>query len=269
MRPASLRPGSGSAAGCRERLARVRHSQSLVAAEMDLVHASINRRTDIAAWYCPNAFWPEFNRITAARPTCVPDFVVADFPVAFARMGGDAFAETVNRIERTIAAGDHFVTYSDDVRQRTLVHRFGIEEHRIAVAPARCQPAGSRARRGRRSAGHRGSCGRLCDTAPAGGRQGAGSGGPAAGRGGVGPGPYLFYASQIRPKKNVGTLLIAFHHLVKRRFIGRRLLLTGSAAVMPEITALVTILGLQDDVLFSTGLPSRNSRPATTSQMWR
>jgi glycosyltransferase involved in cell wall biosynthesis len=238
----------------RERLGRVRHSQTLLAAEMELVHGLIARRPEIAAWYCPNAFWPEFNRLNGPRLLCVPDFVVADFPVEFARIGGDAFGETVRRIERTIATGDHFVTYSDDVRRSTLLKRFGIEEHRVSVVPHGAnrldrvldEAVGCVGTPGREAA-----CRELlrsamkkaesvADRPPA---------VPAAG-----PGPFLFYASQIRPNKNVGTLLTAFHHLVRTRFVGHRLVMTGSPHVMPEIAALVSALGLQDEVLFLRGL---------------
>lgn len=238
----------------RERLGRVRHSQTLLAAEMELVHALIARRSDISAWYCPNAFWPDFNRIPGPRLLCVPDFVVADFPVEFARLGGDAFAETVQRIERTISGGDHFVTYSDDVRQSTLVQRFGIEEHRVSVVPHGAnrldrvldEAVGAVGTPGRDAA-----CRELLRAAV---KKAEAVGGRPPAVPAAGPGPFLFYASQIRPNKNVGTLLTAFHHLVRTRFLRHRLVMTGSPHVMPEIAALVSALGLQDDVLFLRGL---------------
>lgn len=238
----------------RERLARVRHSQTLLEAEMELVHALIARRPDISGWYCPNAFWPGFNRVHGPRLLCVPDFVVADFPVEFARLGGDLFGETVQRIEQTISAGDHFVTYSDEVREHTLVKRFGIDAQRVSVVPHganRLDRVLDEAVGGAGTAGREEACRALLRSAV---KKAESVGGRPPAVPASGPGPFLFYASQIRPNKNVGTLLAAFHHLVRTRFVSHRLVMTGSPHVMPEIAALVSELGLQDDVLFLRGL---------------
>lgn len=236
----------------REKLARLRHSRSLVESEMRLVHDLVDRRGDVAAWYCPTAFWPEFNGIRAPRLMCVPDFVVSDFPIDFAGVGGDAFLETIRRIERTIAGGDRFVTYSEEVKQGTLVDRFGIDPARVHVVPHGANRLDHVLDRlTDRPGGIDEACRRLLAEAmrkvePAGARP------PVTG--GDDPGPFLFYASQVRPNKNLITLFRAVRHLVRRRFIGRRLVLTGSAQAMPQVAATVASLGLEDDVLFLRGL---------------
>lgn len=238
----------------RERFARLRHSQTILESEMQLVHDMISRRHDVAAWYCPTAFWPGFNTIDRPRLMCVPDFVVADFPVDFARIGGDAFLETVLRIERTIRGGDRFVTYSEQVKQATLVERFGIEAARVSVVHHGANRL-DHVLAGAADDGGDGDgetvCRRLLGAAVA-RLEPIGPKRPIVGE--HGPGPFIFYASQIRPNKNVVTLVRAFHHLVRRRFIGRRLILTGSPSVMPEIGSLIAALGLENDVLFLRGL---------------
>jgi glycosyltransferase involved in cell wall biosynthesis len=64
------------------------------------------------------------------------------------------------------------------------------------------------------------------------------------------PGRYLFYDSQLRPHKNVGTLLKAFRWLLDEGHLSHRLVLTGSPSMAPRIQELVKQLALQDDVLF-------------------
>ena len=60
---------------------------------------------------------------------------------------------------------------------------------------------------------------------------------------------FIFYASQFRPNKNVITLLRAYEHLLKRRYIGHKLVLTGDPNSLPEIAQFIRDYNLQNDVL--------------------
>ena len=95
-------------------------------AEAQLLLEHINCRKDISAWYSPTSFWPQFHQIEAPRLTCVPDVLLSESPVGFSSVGGDRFLQTYELIEATIEGGDHFVTYSDHVKYRTLVDRYQI-----------------------------------------------------------------------------------------------------------------------------------------------
>jgi hypothetical protein len=84
---------------------------------------SIDRLAAVRAWYCPTAFWPNFNAIQAPRLMCVPDVVLSDFPAGFAKVGGERFLATFEGIGRAICGAGEFVTYSQTVQWNTLVDR--------------------------------------------------------------------------------------------------------------------------------------------------
>jgi glycosyltransferase involved in cell wall biosynthesis len=217
-------------------------------AEVAHIHRLIRGRTDIGAWYCPTAFWPHFNQISAPRLICVPDIVFIDFPGAFALSNGPGGYETFRNIETTIAGGDHFVTYSDYVKWNTLVDRYQVDPDAVSTV-------------------HHGAS-RLDDVIAVAGR----SSGPVArdalyrtffaealAKSTAGDGAafvfeadirFLFFASQFRPNKNIITLLRAYEHLLKRRYRGHKLVLTGDPKLVPDIHDFIRDHHLENDVLF-------------------
>lgn len=217
-------------------------------AEVAHIHRLIRGRTDIRAWYCPTAFWPHVNEISAPRLICVPDIVFIDFPGAFALSNGPGGYETFRNIEATIAGGDHFVTYSDYVKWNTLVDRYQVDPDAVSTV-------------------HHGAS-RLDDAVAIAGR----SSGPVARdafyrsffaealtKGAAEAGAaitfgadirFLFFASQFRPNKNIITLLRAYEHLLKRRYRGHKLVLTGDPTLVPDIQDFLRDHHLENDVLF-------------------
>lgn len=231
----------------RRGLEKLSMSQAMYESELRHVHRLIDARRDVTAWYCPTAFWPSFNRIRGPRVLCVPDFVVSLAPVAFAQLGGEAFRGTIEKIERTIRGGDHFITYSQHVKHDTLVERFGIEASRVTVVPHGANTLDNvleAASEGEDlEATSRALLASALEKAEAiDGRLPVVSGGS--------PGPYLFYASQLRPHKNVATLLKAFRWLLDEGHLAHRLVMTCSPSMSPRIQQLVKELKLHDDVLF-------------------
>jgi glycosyltransferase involved in cell wall biosynthesis len=65
---------------------------------------------------------------------------------------------------------------------------------------------------------------------------------------------FLFYASQFRPSKNVMTLLRAYEYLLRSRYVGSKLILTGQREY-GEVAAFVHERRLMHDVLFLSNLP--------------
>jgi glycosyltransferase involved in cell wall biosynthesis len=223
-------------------------------AEAKLLLKHINSRKDISAWYAPTVFWPHFNEIDAPRLTCVPDVVLSEFPVGFSSIGGDRVLQTFGLVEATIQGGDHFVTYSEHIKYQTLVERYQVSSSAIAVVP------------------HGASC--LDDLITVSGFpdneastdafcvnlfQGAlyKAIGTQASNFDSGDVEFIFYASQFRPNKNVITLLRAYEHLLKRRYIGHKLVLTGNPNSLPEIAQFIRDHNLQNDVLCLHGLSAQ------------
>lgn len=216
--------------------------------EMGRMLKKIEVMNEVHAWYCPTAFWPEFQDIKKPRLLCVPDVVLSEFPVGYSQVGGDRFLGAFKDIERNIVNGDYFVTYSQHVKWSTLVDGYSIAEGNVTViqhAPNVLNQyidihssqnadtlsqnlASSFLSRALRRSTNNSYTSEYRN----------------------GDVKFLFYASQLRPNKNVITLLRAFEYLLRRRFIGYKLFLTGNPSHMPEIGDFVRDNCLENDVIF-------------------
>jgi len=214
--------------------------------------ALINCLQGIRAWYCPTAFWPAFNDIKAPRLMCVPDVVLADFPVGFAGVGGDRFLDNFQQVEGAIRGGQNFVTYSSSVKWDTVVDRYAISPERVAVihhAPndlshwvnviGIADPE---------AASRNYSQGLLINAIQRSFNQTYAKGFQNREL------KFLFYASQLRPNKNVLTLLRAYEYLLRKRFIGHKLIMTGNPKTFPTVQQFVAEHHLENEVLFLHGL---------------
>jgi glycosyltransferase involved in cell wall biosynthesis len=233
-------------------LRAVRMYRHLVEAEENLILRLIRQRKDVCAWYCPTAFWPHFNDIQAPRLMCVPDVVLADFPIAFADMPSSKLLGDFREVERAIQGGEYFVTYSEDVKWRTLVDRYHADPSKVAVVrhganrldglitvsgfPDNEAATEALCRSLFRSALQKSSVREHAETY------------------GSAEICFLFYASQFRPNKNILSLLKAYDYLLRRRHIGHKLVLTGSLENFPGIRRYITEHQLENDVLCLHGL---------------
>jgi glycosyltransferase involved in cell wall biosynthesis len=223
-------------------------------AEAKLLVKQINRK-DVSAWYAPAAFWPHFNQIEAPRLTCVPDVVLTEFPIAFSSVGGDRFLQTFGMVGAVIKGGDHFVTYSEHTKYSTLVDRYHVNPAAIDVVPHgtnRLDNLISVSGFPYDDASTNAFCVTLLHSALS---KAVGSRG--ATNFDSGDVQFIFYASQFRPNKNVISLLRAYEYLLKRRYVGHKLVLTGNPNVMLEIAQFIREHNLQNDVLCLHGLTAR------------
>jgi glycosyltransferase involved in cell wall biosynthesis len=154
-------------------------------------------------------------------------------------------------VEAAIARCDDFVTYSEHVKWHTLVDHYQIEPHRVSVVRhganhlddqlivrSKDQPgaADAFARALLREALDKSVGNRFV---------------PLLAHAEF---KFLFYASQFRPNKNIITLLRAFDHLLKRRYCGHKLILTGDPTFTPDIADFIQANNLENDVLCLHGL---------------
>lgn len=223
--------------------------------EVSLMHSMIDARKDIAAWYSPTAFWPHFNQIRTPRLMCVPDVVLANFPVGFSNIGGQRFLENFNQVEQAIASAQHFVTYSEEVKWQTLVERYHVSPNAIVVVAHGANKLDHLVVV-KGFADNEAATNALCrnlfkqslnklvrvksentfvseDV------------------------KFIFYASQFRPNKNLITLLRAYEYLLKKRYIGHKLILTGNPFALPEVADFIQKHHLENDVLCLKGLSSQ------------
>ncbi len=215
-----------------------------------------NKRRDIEAWYSPAAFWPEFNQIKAPRLMCVPDVVPIHFPVGFAiQESGDRRMQDFKRMEAAIEGGDRFVTYSSEVKNKTLVNRFHIEPDRISAIPHGANrldqlikisgfPDNDRAT-DTLSVQHFWSA--LSKTV---------NNNNATWYASKDLG-FLFYASQIRPNKNIISLLRAYNDLRRSQNFPYKLLMTGEWRESDSVVRFMNENRLHNDVLFVRRLNER------------
>lgn len=216
-----------------------------------------NRLKDVQAWYAPTAFWPEFNEITGPRLLCVPDVVPAHFSIAFAteEPNGERRLHDFKRIEAAIERGDRFVTYSSEIRDGTLSERFNVDPQRVTVIP-----------HGANRLDHLVSVTGFADDNEAtdalsaqqlwGALSKAVNNAHARWYASKDLG-FLFYASQIRPNKNVMTLLRAYHHLRTTQDLPYKLLMTGEWRGSEDVRRFMEANRLHDDVLFVRGLSEK------------
>jgi hypothetical protein len=69
--------------------------------------------------------------------------------------------------------------------------------------------------------------------------------------------PFLFYASQFRPSKNIINILRAYEYLLRRKFVDVKLVLTGNPRVAPEVAEFIQTHNLRNDVLCLHGLTNQ------------
>lgn len=220
--------------------------------EIDLLINKINKLTHVKAWYCPTSFWPSFNRIKAPRLLCVPDIVINQFPLEYANISGVRTLLNYKDVVTTVLSGENYVTYSEHIKNATLIDRYTIDPDNINVIPhapstlntwitvqlsdAKKLVSSELSKSLLSSAFLKSSNYRytksFMNTSV----------------------KFLFYASQIRPSKNVISLLHAYNHLLKKRYIGHKLILTGNINTMPQIKKFIYDNNLANDVLFLHGI---------------
>jgi glycosyltransferase involved in cell wall biosynthesis len=214
----------------------------------------VNAMRHVKAWYCPTAFWPAFNRVSAPRLMCVPDVVPTDFPVGFSLADPDLI-KSVEIVERAIGGGENFVTYSSRVKWDTLVDRYSVSPTAVSVIPHACWdlnhlievsgfPDGEKATKTYCESLLKQALIRLGGSAYAVGLASDSI-------------RFLFYPTQFRPNKNLVTLLRAYEHLLRERFIPQKLILTGNLPGLKPVKDFIEEHRLENDVLCLHGLTTR------------
>ena len=231
----------------------VRHLfDEMLLREVDRMQLKISYLNHMRAWYCPAAFWPGFNSIQAPRLMCVPDVVLSDFPVGFAGLSRGDYLGAFDAIERAIRGGEYFVTYSEAVKWNTLIDCYGVAARRITVinhAPNNLNQMLEISGFPNVEATSKKYCQNLLRSAMQRSTNQA-----YTSNFWNEDVNFLFYASQFRPNKNVLMLLRAYEYLLRKRYLGHKLILTGNPHGMPQVRNFVLNHRLENDVIFLHGL---------------
>lgn len=221
--------------------------------ESNLLVTKINALSHVTAWYSPTAFWPAFNKIKFPRLMCVPDVVLTYFPVSFSLVDGEKLLTNFRELESAINGCQHFVTYSEQIKWGTLVDRYAVPETSVHVVPHAPNIFGLDTGKSQCNINDISdmACRELLQNAM------LKSFNTAYTSGFINTSVrFLFYASQFRPSKNVLNLLRAYEYLLRQRFIGHKLILTGNQYVLPEVDIFIRENNLENDVLCLHGLSS-------------
>ena len=221
--------------------------------ELSRLIDKINACHDIDGWLVPNLFWPEIADIKARTVVVAPDIVFFQFPTHFAKNFTKVFLERAQIIARR---ADHFITYSDFVRDEHLVGGLGVPGPKISVV-----------RHGRVS---------LSEYLQLGGARPSpelrreialnivdvnqnalrGSGLPWTMLD-FDKARYLFYSSQMRHHKNIFLLIKVVEELNRKDKIDIRLILTANLYESDRIVQYVNDRGLNDIILSAHDIPSK------------
>jgi len=68
---------------------------------------------------------------------------------------------------------------------------------------------------------------------------------------------FIFYASQLRPNKNIMNLVKGYEIALREKFIYAKLVLTGNPAHVPEVMDYIYKNRLQYDILFAYDVPDQ------------
>lgn len=209
------------------------------------------QQKDVKAWYSPTAFWPEFNQIKKPSLMCVPDVVLAEFPIGFAQSGGMRFTQAFRNVENSILSAKHVVCYSEHIKQGTLIERYGFNEDRVNVvrhAPLDLSPH-IPSRNGRKLGEDQLFSLSVLNDIISRGMTDVGYKSKS-----LDQLDYIFYASQFRPNKNVITLLSAYRRLIESGETQSKLILSGNKNAFPSVQEYIKNADLENQVLCVPGL---------------
>ena len=180
----------------------------------------INAEGNVDCWYIPSLFWPEAAGIKGYKIFCAPDLVSREYAVSFRSVHGTELASA--KCSQTLQSGNQFITYCDYLRRSLLIDQFAKPyknvvsiphanndlSHYIHLNDKAIQQACNSNKNFTEA-----YCRQICD---------------------LGDIHYIFYASQIRPYKNVLNLLKAYERLLRTQKINCKLVLTGNITIGKE-----------------------------------
>lgn len=97
-----------------------------------LIEAIGKMKTPVDIWYCPMAFWPEFNNIREKKVVCMPDLLTEEFASSFSI--NDVAASTAE-VRKTTINGEYFITYCNYIKDKVLVDKYNKKDKNVCVIP--------------------------------------------------------------------------------------------------------------------------------------
>lgn len=205
-------------------------------------------------WYCPMAFWPEFNVIQGTKVVCAPDMVTEEFAYKFSE---NNMSKATEEVRKTIEDGKYFITYCNYLKQTLLIEKFGKKENNVIAIPHAVNDSS-----------------RYVDVSECFRREGfpydvnmrfarivlkSASGkimnvqqyiSSTESNFSMDDVSYIFYASQVRGNKNILNLVKAYEYMLREKNISLKLFLTANVNSDRQLHDYIYNHRLQYDVLF-------------------
>lgn len=220
--------------------------------ETDALVKKLNNRDDILGCIVPTLFWPEIKDIKHKKITICPDIIFFDFPSIF-----QGYRLTYEKISQTVAASDQLVCHSEHVKQNHLLKNFLLSSQQITVIKHAPSVVENFLDLHRKFSVHstvekRDICLQILqlyqkqqlfhnlylynfDFSNT---------------------RFIFYASQLRPHKNIFNLIDMYEILLRKRYVNVKLILTGRFDYSQDVYNYIAERGLQEDVISLPSLPT-------------
>lgn len=190
----------------------------------------INRSAKQDVWFVPALFWPAVKQINGIKVICAPDLVTAEFALQFADWPGGI--TRTQKCRDVLKNEEHFITYSEYLRKSLVMDCFGKDEEQVIAIPHATNNMSEYIQ-------ITSDCNKRFNSNKDFGRAFA------EGMTFIAKWRclsldaryitkfympdtrYIFYASQIRPHKNIFTLVKAYEYLLRKRYWNIKLIITG------------------------------------------
>ena len=213
----------------------------------------INKRVDIPVWYIPTLFWPEVAEIKVKKVIAAPDIVYYDFPVQFATLSDE---KVHDKLIKTINCADQIICYSDYVKYNHIVERFGLSEDKVTVIPHGCIEM-NKLLKVKKSIVESITQRQLAIEEIEKYIWESGQTREIVKNIKWGQMRYVIYSSQLRPHKNMLTLIKAIEILNRRYYKNIKLIVTGNIAQNEDICKFVDEHNMHNEIIQFYNIPSK------------
>lgn len=228
--------------------------------EIEKLVQAINAEEPMDVWFVPAIFWPQVTNIQNSTVVInAPDLVSEKFAQGFADVLNADHA--IGDCRKTLTHGRYFITYCEYLRRSLLVEEYGKSAACTVAIPhvnnamdgyLYIDPA-LKDRMGIEKDLALAYAGSLLPVALM-----NASCRPAYKQGfSMEKVPYIFYASQARPSKNIMNLVKAYEYLLRHRFIHHKLVLTCKINGVAELNRYILDHGLQNEVIGLWNVPAK------------
>lgn len=214
----------------------------------------INSNNFVDVWYCPSLFWPEVTLINGPVVINLPDVVTQIYADEFAKI---TFVGETNDIRKTIKKGKYFISYSKYIKTEIIEKEYsGTDKNCVVInhipnildSYVKIDSSVSKKMNVEYDVTHKFCKNVLSQIQTFGGN---------LGRIDISNIHYIFYASQVRPHKNILTLIKAYEELIRKRFRHEKLILTGDISMCNEIREYVYNNQLSEEIIVCSGVSSQ------------